>query len=369
MIYLNNAGTTWPKPPQVNQAIDYFSQLEPHEWQETADEAIATMCRFFNLPSTDRFIFTTGGTASLALAMSDFSWQSGDRLLISAMEHHSLSRWYHILQRERAIEGVVVPRSNDGPFDLNVLENELKKGARMVAVSVATNSTGEILPYKEIVDLSHKYGAVCLLDAAQAVGIFPIDVTDLDVDILAFPAHKGLFGPKGVGGLYLSDSVIMNCPSAACEIVPGQKKSSIFIFPTYCDTGSMNLRAMAGLTAGMQWIERTGWEYLIKKRIELMTRLFNGLSQLEEIEILGHKSIEDRTGTVGIISKKETAKRMGETLWEKYEIDVSVGFQCSPMAHESLGTEEHGIVRISVGPYNTHQDIDILLKALVEIHE
>ena len=216
MIYLNNAGTTWPKPDSVNDAIKDFSQIPPNEWLSIIQEGHKVCTAFFGIEDPDRFLFTQSCSQSLAVAFTDFPWEQGDRLIISSMEHHALSRWFYKLQKERGIEGVIIPRAVDGPINLTHLEEELKKGARMVAMTMASNVTGELLPFEEIVNLCKQYGATSVLDGAQTAGVVPINLRELDPDVFVFAGHKGTFGPQGIGGLYIAERLSMVCPSAVC---------------------------------------------------------------------------------------------------------------------------------------------------------
>ena len=300
MIYLNNAGTTWPKPKGVGDAINAFNQASPDEWLALFNQGHKVVSSFFGIEKPDRFLFTQSCSQSLAVAFTDFPWEAGDRIIISSMEHHALSRWMFKLQNERGVEGVIIPRAADGPIDLTMFEKELKKGARMVAMTMASNVTGEILPYEELVRLSKKYGAVSLLDGAQTAGILSINLSELDPDIFVFAGHKGPFGPQGIGGLYISERVSMVCPSAACEISPGQKVHTIF--PSYCDTGSAPMQAIAGLTAGIQWLNQQGWEQLLKHRHSLTEKMRYGIMDLSGLTIVGSTSHSSYTGAVSITS-------------------------------------------------------------------
>lgn len=362
MIYLNNAGTTWPKPEVVNSAMKQFIELTPDKWLQVFNDGIGTATSFFGINNPDRFLFTQSCTQSMAIAFSDFPWEKGDRLIISEMEHHALSRWMYKLQREQGVDGTLIPRNHDGPLDLNVLEKELKKGARMVAMSMASNVTGEVLPYEEVLDLCRKYEAVSLLDGAQLAGLIPIDIRSLDPDIFVFAGHKAPLGPQGIGGLYISENVSMVCPSAACEITPGLNKSAIF--PTYCDTGSAPMGAIAGLSAGLNWIEDYGWDQLVSQREMLSKKLREGLQAIDSIEIVGAADYERYTGAVSIGSSKLSLAEINEKLWKENEIKGSYGFQCAPLAHEALRTHEKGTLRFSVGPLNTLEDVDELLDTL-----
>ncbi|MEL7001276.1 MAG: aminotransferase class V-fold PLP-dependent enzyme [Bacteroidota bacterium] len=366
MIYLNNAGTTWPKPDSAIDSMNGFSSLLPDDWNEIYEEGLDTVSRFFNLPSKERFLFTTSCTSALGIALSDFPWNPGDRLVISTMEHHALSRWFYKLQNERGIEGVIIPRAEDGPFDIVRLESELKLGVRMVAISMASNVTGELLPYREVLDLCQQYSTLCLLDGAQTAGILDIDISALKPHFFVFAGHKGPMGPQGIGGLYIDESVSMTCPSAACEITPGAERKGIF--PTYCDTGSVNMMALAGMTAGLKWIETQGWEKVLRHRKYLTNQLRKGLNNIEGLSIVGEGNSENKTGAVSIIMNDISSNKLADMLWERSQIKLSAGFQCAPLAHEALGTDKNGTARFSVGNFNQSDDINTLLQALDSLH-
>lgn len=364
MIYLNNAGTTWPKPESVNEAMQQFSAMPPDEWLDVFDDGLKTVTSFLGITNPDRFLFTQSCTQGLTTAFSDFPWNVGDRLLISCMEHHALSRWFYKLMNERGVEGEIIPRSQDGPLDLEFLEAELKKGVRMVAISMASNVTGELLPYEEVIALAKQYGAVTLLDGAQTTGLLPINIAELDPDMFVFAGHKAPFGPQGIGGLYISERISMVCPSAACEITPGGNAPSVF--PTYCDTGSAPMMTIAGLTAGIKWIQEKGLDHLIDHRMRLTNQMRSGLASVEGIEIVG-SSTGKFTGAVSIKSLSRPLEEMKKALWDEYRIKGSLGFQCAPLAHEALETVESGTFRFSVGPMNTEEEVDILLEGLASL--
>ena len=362
MIYLSNAGTSWPKPEQVQKAIDGFCYHQPPTWERANENALDVVTEFLHIPNKERFLFTNGCTSAIALAMQDFDWRKGDRLIISHMEHHALSRWHHKLPLECEIESVVIPRTSHGPFDLDVYESELKKGVRLVAITMASNVTGEILSFKQILDLAHQYGALCMLDGAQTTGVIPINIAELEPDIFVFAGHKGPMGPQGIGGLYVSENVPMICPSAVCEIIPGAMQH--MIMPSYCDTGSLNTMAAVGLTEGLKWIMDKTWDDLLTTRWLLMNELVSGLSEISGITQLGHAKIEDKTGAVALDFTDKNPGIVANQLEEQFQIQCGSGFQCAPMAHEALGTDREGCLRISVSPFTTANEIHSLIKAI-----
>ena len=235
----------------------------------------------------------------------------------------------------------------------------------MVAISMASNVTGEILPFEEVIKLSKKYGVVCLLDGAQTAGIIPISMKELDPDIFVFAGHKGPLGPQGIGGIYISERVSMICPSAACEITPGEKKPSVF--PTYCDTGSAPMMTIAGLSAGIKWLQNKGWDEVDAHRKSLTRLMRSGLDEIGGIKLVGSTTYEKYTGAVSIVSETIPLQEIKEKLGKEMGILGSLGFQCAPLAHEALGTSETGTFRFSVGPLNKKDDVKKLLELIRRI--
>lgn len=365
-LYLNHAGTSWPKPPEVVQAISSWAATPPEQWPTTLARAHQEVCSFFGFQESERFLLTSGCTAALSLAMSDFPWEPGDLLFISAWEHHALSRWAIKLVKERGITYKIIPPDGDAPVDLAWLAREFKAApVRMLALSHASNVTGALLPIERCISLAHEHGATCLLDAAQSAGIKPLDVSALGADIFVFSGHKGPLGPHGIGGLYLAPGVSLNSPLAACSIERGQ--ASCASFPSYCDAGSVNMTGVVGMAAGLRWLQENDMQALFERAEARTQRLLDGLQALPGVMILGPKQAAARTYTVSCQVADWAPATLAEELKASFGIVVSAGHQCAPMAHETLGTSEHGTLRISSGVATTEDDIHTLLSALKTI--
>ncbi|MFT5585268.1 MAG: selenocysteine lyase/cysteine desulfurase [Cognaticolwellia sp.] len=269
----------------------------------------------------------------------------------SQMEHHALVR---PLAKLKGVETLHLPRGQAGPIDLNQVEAELKAGGvRLVAVSMASNVSGELLPWRELIDLSHQHGALCLLDGAQVAGWHPLDLVELEVDLFAFAGHKGPQGPSGVGGLYVREGLLMDTPGASC----GLDSSSCESGPSYCDTGSVNLPALCGLAAGLAWMEQ---EQPLARVMQAMDALRKGLSELPGVRVLG--------GTPGVPTCSVVLESLspGDAARELRAAGIvaSGGVQCAPMAHQALGTDPNGTLRLSLGPKQGMAEVRALLSAL-----
>ena len=254
MIYLNHAGTSWPKPKSVTDELNKAISLSPLEWNEHFYGWRDTICKHLNVRS-ERLLLTPSCTSGLALAISDMEWKPGDQVLTSSMEHHALHRPLFKLV-ESGVDLITVPRGSDGPFDLEILEHHLKeKETRLVAVSAASNVTGEIFPIEEIVKLAHQYDALVLLDAAQSTGWNVVDPIEAGVDLFAFAGHKGPRATWGIGGVYFAPHVCMNSLPASCEPeLTIENDRPCTRIPGFCDAGSVDLLAMSTLASGLDWL-------------------------------------------------------------------------------------------------------------------
>ena len=158
-IYLNHAGTSWPKPAHVRKSVTDMLNLAPRHWNDAMRDAHQTIATYIGLPDTTRLLLTPGCTSALALAVADLPWQEGDRVLCSGWEHHALHRPLMQLAARR-VDLEVLPHRDNHPLDLDVLKSRLLQGrVRLVAITAASNVTGDLLPFKETIQLAHQYGA------------------------------------------------------------------------------------------------------------------------------------------------------------------------------------------------------------------
>ena len=363
MSYLNQAGTSWPKPAAVRRAVRAAME-EPHaSWSESLEVQHARVARAFGAEPR-RLLLTPGCTSALATAVADLDWHEGDRVLISGLEHHALHRPV-TLQARRGVRVTTIGRAADAPLDLDALRAELWRGAvRLVALTAACNVTGELLPVREAAELAHEHGALILVDAAQTAGWLPIDVAAMKVDLLAFAGHKALRAPWGIGGLYVAPHVSLASPAASCDLSSaGVERETCAPMPGYCDVGSVDRLALAGLAAALEDVEVEGLPARLSAARALLEPLETYLDESSRVRRLGVRDPERRLPTVAFTLEDHAASDVLAAFTAR-GIAVAGGLQCAPLAHRTLGTEPDGAIRVSVGPSNDERDVQRVIEVL-----
>ena len=213
MIYANNAGTTWPKPDVVWAAQERAVRQMPGDDPQLLDRATAAAARLIGAADPSRVLLTGSCTDALALGILDHPWSAGDRVLTSHVEHHAVVRPIRQLVARVGVVHEMAPYRPGEPFDLAFAEEVLRGGrVRLVACSMASNVTGELLPVGALAALTRRHGALLLVDAAQTAGLVPVPVDQLGCDLLTFAGHTGPLGPLGVGGLYVRAGLGLDVP-------------------------------------------------------------------------------------------------------------------------------------------------------------
>ena len=266
-LYLNHAGTSWPKPQVVSEAGGRrrCPSLQPG-WPQRFDEAHQAIAEFFGVRQSDQLLLTPGCTSALATGIGDALIPNGKRVLTSRWEHHAVHRPLLKLASQGIPIEHIPPKINErtqkhsSSIDLELLECALStRDVGLVAITAACNVTGELLPFEEVVRMAHRFDSMVMIDAAQVVGWLKLDLPRLGADMVAFGGHKGLQGPWGIGGLYLSERARMECAAAACELPSARaSKSRKRRRPSYCDVGSVDQLALAGLHAAIKWLRQQG---------------------------------------------------------------------------------------------------------------
>lgn len=379
MIYLDNAATSWPKPQPVIQAMqDYLERAGGNPGRSGHRLSIAagrilydareSLAEFFGLQDPFRVIFTLNATHALNLAIHGLL-RPGDQVVVGGMEHNAVMRPLRWLEKH-GVQVAKVPANQHGQLDPAAFASALAQSPRLVVINHASNVCGTIAPVAEIASLAHAAGAFVLVDAAQTAGVLPVDINSLDVDLLAFTGHKSLLGPPGTGGLLLADHFE---PQELKPLVQGGtgSRSEFEIqpddLPDHYESGTPNGVGIAGLAAGISWLQERGVENLRDHEIEISRRLRQGLSQIPGLCLYGPSDSQQATAVLSFTIEGKTVSEIGYHLDEDYEILCRVGLHCAPAAHHSLGTFPSGTVRLSLGPTTTHAQIDQTIRAVERI--
>lgn len=363
-IYVNNAGTSWPKAPGVTEASSVALAAAPEASRGAWQAARAETCRMFGIEQPERLLLTGSCTAALSLLIGDFPLQEGDVVLTSALEHHALTRPIQQLVRTRGVVHEAAPYAPGAPFDLDYARGLLRGGqVRLIAVTAASNVTGELLPVDALGRLAREHGVPLLLDAAQAACLTPIDLKRMPVDMLVFAAHKGPLAPHGIGGLWVAPHVELQSPSALCEIGAGPRSThSCASFPSDCDLGSLNLAAAAGLAAAVRWQLAQG-DALYDPARALATRLRRLLREQPGCRVFGAEDAP-HTATLSFLLDGLPLAR-AESHFAARAITLRAGQHCAPLALEAIGAVG-GTIRVSFGPFNRADDVDAIAAAVAD---
>jgi selenocysteine lyase/cysteine desulfurase len=239
-----------------------------------------------------------------------------------------------------------------------------------VVVSHASNVTGTVQPVKAIGAAVRERGAYFLVDAAQTAGILPIDIEDSCIDMLAFSGHKGLFGLQGSGGLALGSRIKSLRPwreggtgmNSLSETQPRE-------WPDAFEAGTPNVPGIISMGEGLAFIEVEGFDAIRKREMEHCAQIWKALSALDKVELYGPPPGDDRTAVISFNIKGWEADDVGNVLTYNHDVHLRTGLQCSPLAHQTLGTHPEGAVRISPGWFTTPEDIRLALKAIKTVAE
>lgn len=378
LVYLDHAATSWPKPPEVVQAMmDALQHAGANAGRGNHSMAIGTgrmliraraaLAELFAVANAQDIAFTHNTTMSLNMAIQG-TLREGDHVISTMTEHNSVRRPLEYLRRTKGIEVDYLKVDAEGQLDLRELEQTFKSNTRMVICSHSSNLLGSILPIGEIGDIAKRHGAVFLVDAAQSAGSVDIDVKQMNIDLLAFPGHKGLLGPQGTGGLYISPDLDLEPLMHGGTGSQSEYSEQPNVRPDKYEAGTQNTVGIAGLLAGVQKVKSLGTEYIWSHEWGLIQTLMEGMRSIPGIRFLGPSIGSPRTGLLSFVIEGEESAQIAHRLDREYGIAVRSGMHCTPLAHKSAGTIESGAVRASVGVDTTEQDVGMMLHAMRELY-
>lgn len=367
MIYLDSAATTIQKPASVQTATKRaVRQLASpgrggHRASmlaaETAFTCRETAARLFSVDDPDNIVFTLNATHALNIAIKSLAGP-GDRVVISGYEHNS------VVRPLRAVGTQIVVAASD-PFEpevtVHAFERRLTEGTKLAICNHVSNVFGYIQPLERISALCKERGIPLIVDASQSAGAVPVNAETLEAAFIAMPGHKGLYGPQGTG-------VLLCMQSAKTLIEGGTGSNSISkdmpeFLPDRLEAGTHNMPGIAGLLAGMTYVEERGTEAILQHEQKLLKRTVRGMEQIAGIQPYTGQHQYAQAGVLSFniwgVDCEETASALSEA-----GVAVRAGLHCSPLAHETTNTLDTGTVRVSFSAFNTKREVDRFLNIL-----
>ena len=375
LVYFDNAATTQKPLCVIDRERDYYLHENcnihrgVHYLSQKATEAYEharqTVADFVHAKEAREIIFTRGTTESLnllATAFEHYCVDDGDKVLVTAMEHHSnLVPWQQMVQRHHG-QLLVVPMDDKGVLDLEQYEKLLKEGPKVVSIAHISNVLGTINPVKEMVAMAHHYGIPVVVDGAQSIAHHPIDVQDLDCDFFVFSGHK-MYAPMGIGGLYGKAEWLEKLPpyQFGGEMVDtvSFEKTTFNVLPYKFEAGTPNVGAALGLETAIQFMQGLDRNEVEKHESQLLRAAIEQLSEIDGIRFIGEAA--HRSGLVSFIIDGIHPYDLG-TIIDKMGVAVRTGHHCAEPVMTRFGIP--GTVRASFALYNTMEEVEIFVNAV-----
>lgn len=381
-VYFDNASTAFPKAPGVGQAMAEFLDTRGcnvgrgnYQWgYEVADAVYKTrkkLCDLFEFSEgpdpTKNAIFTSSVTEALNLVIKGLL-KPGDHVLVSGMEHNAVMRPLYYLENQ-GISVDVMPCDSQGRLEVEKIEPLIHKNTKAIIMTHGSNVCGTVLPIEKVSEICTRNRLKFVVDTAQTAGIFPISMAKTPIDALCFTGHKGLLGPQGIGGVIIKDDLAEEISSLVHGGTGSHSESFEMpeFLPDKLESGTLNLPGIYGLAKALDYLEKTGLDDILEEELELTKKIISGIQNLKHLKLIGVPDMNDRSAVVSFISMKSDNAQVAFELDRSYGIMSRVGLHCAPLAHKTLGTFPKGTIRLSLGHFNTSEEVDYCLNALETI--
>ena len=372
MIYLDNAATTRVKPKEVVEAVAEAlttlgnAERGTHSASLGASRTVFStrmkLAKFFNAEGPSNIVFTMNATESLNIAIKGIL-EKGDAVITTCLEHNSVLRPLYQL-RDEGVELSFVSADKLGRPNYEEYESLIKPNTKAIISTAGSNLTGNLVDIKRVGEIAKRHGLIFVVDASQVAGVFPIDVKELNIDILCFTGHKGLLGPQGTGGLYVRDGVEVKPYLSGGTGVQTYNEHQPAEMPTRLEAGTLNGHGIAGLDAAIDYINEVGMKSIHDKELALMWKFYNGVKDIEGIKIYGDFDVKDRCPIVSINLSDYESGVVSDELFTRFEIATRPGGHCAPLMHRALGTVDQGAVSFSFSHFQTEEEVDTAINAV-----
>lgn len=373
---MDNAATSYPKPEAVYEAMDRFNRCmggNPGRGSSRATltagsvilEAREALAALFNIEDSSRIAFTHNVTDALNIGLKGIL-RTGDHVITTSMEHNAVARPVYYLTQQ-GVEWTAVPCDSQGILDPESIRKSIKPNTRLICMLHASNLTGTIMPVEEVGRVARQAGVLFMVDSAQTAGVLPLDVEKLCIDLLAFTGHKGLYGPQGTGGLYVRPGLTVNPLKQGGTGSLSEYLEHPLLMPDLLESGTPNTPGIAGLLAGVNYIDQVGLTVINQHEKEMTKRLVDGLTEIPGAKVYGTPDADQRTAVVAFNIDNIDCGEVSVSLDHEYGIITRAGLHCAPLAHKTIGTFESGACRLSPGYFTTAEEIDTVIKAVHHI--
>jgi cysteine desulfurase/selenocysteine lyase len=380
LIYLDNAATVWPKPESVYKFMDEFFRthgVNPGrsgydlavEAGLLLDRARQRLTKFFggDEDAPSRLVFGYNVTDALNLAIPGLAGP-GDHIITTNLEHNSVIRPVNHMVRDHGAEATYIPFNAQGFVEPDAIRRAIRPNTRVVIVNHGSNVIGTVQPVKEIGAICHEHGITFLVDTAQTAGVIPINMKEMNIDVLAFTGHKALMGSMGIGGLCVRKHVGIRQVRSGGTGVRSAEPYHLEEYPWRLEYGTPNLPGVASLWAGQDWLDKHGVENIHRQEMTLAKKLVEGLRNIEGVKTYCCDTLDNHLSTILMNLEGVDPGDVGVMLDVDHSIATRTGLHCAPLVHRHLGTEDaHGGVRLSIGAFNTKEDVTATIAAIEDI--
>ncbi len=381
MIYLDNGATSFPKPQEVYEQMDTFyrsSGVNPGrsgfdlclEAGSMVDETRKLMCEFFGGTDQNRLVFGYNSTDVLNLAI----WGTinpGDHVITTHVEHNATLRPIWKLEQEGCpVDWVDFDEA--GYVDPQEIIRRMRPDTKAVVMNHGSNVLGTIQDAATVGKACRERGILFIMDVSQSAGMVPVKMDELNADIICFTGHKSLMGPMGIGGMYVREGVEIRHTRAGGTGVKSIQRAHLDEYPYRMEYGTPNLPGIAGLNAGVKWVNKYGIDAIHRHEMALWTTLRNAMAEIDGVTLYGATVVpgKQRISVLSFNIEGLEAMDTGTMLDVDHNIACRTGLHCTPMVHEHLGTDKlHGAVRFGIGAFNNEAHIRTAIDAVSEIAE
>jgi len=377
MVYLDNAATTFPKPTSVLQTMEKV-WLEGignpgragHRWSRKGEQILADarhlLNQLFHGQAYERFILTLNGTDALNIAIKGIL-QPGDHVVTGTLEHNSVLRPLASLRESAGIETTFLTADANGYYLSEDLQRVIRPNTKLVALTHASNVLGTVQPIEEFGAICRSRNTVFLVDAAQTAGCWPIDIEKMNIDLLAAPGHKALFGPTGTGFLYVGPRAYLRPWREGGTGSHSEESQQPIELPDHLEAGTANVHGIAGLAAGIREVQKRTVSAIRSHELTWTTELHDQLAAIHGLELLSCGRNDARVAVATFRLPSYSSQEIVSILDSEFDIAVRGGLHCAPLIHRQLGTIPDGTVRVSGSALTTSEDIHRLIDAVRQL--